>query len=173
MTTAGPSSAAPAPPTSPTPGYLGYRVPPLGYRIIISGLYLVPAIVVLVGLPVAALGFLQTHNVALPVSIETVSLFGFAIAILIAVRYVVKPTKLFGPVSIAVSAVGLLYLVLLYLSATYTFSLPNANVAIEVTYVRLIELLMLVPVLTILAGVVTTVEDLRAPGERLPFDFPA
>jgi hypothetical protein len=159
--------------TPSPPDRLLYHVPALGYRIIISGLLLVPAIVLLVGFPVAALAFLQTHNIALPIPIATVALFGFAIAILIAARYVAKPTRLFGPLSIATSVVGLLYLVVLYFQATYQFSLPNANASIAITYLRLIELLMLVPAFTIAAGVVTTVEDFRAPTERLPFDFPA
>ena len=86
--------------TPPPVEYLGHRVPPLGLRIIVSGLYLVPLVVGLVGLPLAALGFLEAHSVALPVSVLTVSVFGFAIAILSAVRYVVKPSRWYGPMSI-------------------------------------------------------------------------
>jgi hypothetical protein len=161
--------AAAAPPSE----RLLYHVPPLGLRIIVSGLILVPMVVLLVGLPVAALAFLQDNSIALPVPFTTVAIFGFAIAILMALRYIAKPTRLYGPVSIATSAAGLLYLLVLYFQATYHFDVPNATASIAITYARLVELLMVVPAITMVAGVVTTVEDLRSPRERLPFDFPA
>ncbi len=173
MSSVAPAVTAPTPPLEPPTEYLGYRVPPLGHRIIISGLYLVPSIVLLVGLPVAALGYLQTHSVALPIPIGTVTVFGFVLSILFAVRYVAKPTRLYGPMTMVTSGVGLLYLWLLYTQSTYTFSIPNATASIGLTYADLVALLMVVPVLKIVSGAVTTVEDLRAPTERLPYDFPA
>ena len=36
-----------------------------------------------------------------------------------------------------------------------------------------LEVAMIIPVIGIVVGLLTTVEDARAPEERLPFDFPA
>ncbi len=159
--------------TPPETPIRGYQIPPLGQRILTSGLLLVPLIVVLVGLPVAGLAFLQSHGISLPISYWTVAGFGFAIAVLVAVRSVLKPTAAYGPAAIATSGATLAYLLVLFLQATYHIAIPNSTVTLSVDVARLLVLLMLVPAFGIVAGVVTTVEDARHPAERLPFDFPA
>jgi hypothetical protein len=46
-------------------------------------------------------------------------------------------------------------------------------VTISIGYAGLIDLLFAVSGLALLAGLITTVEDIHSPRERLPFDFPA
>jgi hypothetical protein len=159
-------------PAEPPPRPEAYQVPSLGYRILAGGARLVPLLVVLVGLPVAGLQYLAAHQVSLPVSVVTVAAYGVAISALSTVRYVVKPTRAYGPVSMATSAVAFSYLFTLWLQATYRISVPTSAVTISVGYVELIDLLLLVPALTLVAGLLASVEDLRSPMERLPFDFP-
>ena len=181
----GPAPSSPAPaeaakPSAPSPLAPGlgiaptglYRLPSWGWRILGGALRLIPIVLVLVGLPVAILTFLQAHGISTPLPILTVELFGIVIAILSVARYIMKPTFLFGPLAMAVSAVTLFYLYLFYLHSTYVLTIPNANVAIGLTYTDLVLLLMIVPALTLVAAALTTVEDLHAPKERLPFDFP-
>jgi hypothetical protein len=149
-----------------------YQVPSLGYRILAAGARLVPLVIALIGLPVAALNYLSAHQISLPVSVATVTVFGIAIAALSTARYIVKPTPAYGPVSMATSAVTLAYLFTLWLQATYRISVPSSAVTISLGYAELVDLLLIVPALALVAGLVTMVEDLRTPRERLPFDFP-
>lgn len=156
----------------PSPPTVGYQVPSLGWRILGGALRLVPLVVLLVGLPVAALTFLQSHGISLPIPIRTVEYAGIAITALIVARYIAKPTVAYGPLCIATAAFALGYLYVLFLDATYRLAIPGASVAISITYSDLILLLMLGPALALVAGVLTTVEDAGASKERLPFDFP-
>jgi len=149
-----------------------YQVPSLGYRILAGAARLVPLLVVLVGMPVAVLQYLAAHQVSLPVSVVTVSVFGITISVLSTARYVAKPTRAYGPLSMATSAVAFAYLFTLWLQATYRISVPNSAMTISVGYAELVDLLLLVPALALVAGFLASVEDLRSPTERLPFDFP-
>jgi hypothetical protein len=163
----------PASPVVAAPPPMGYLIPSLGWRILGGALRLVPLAVFLVGLPVAALTFLAANGISLPVPILTVEIAGIAITALVVARYILKPTIAYGPLAIATSAVTLVYLWILYVAATYHLMIPNANVTIAINYGDLILLLMVGPALALVAGVLTTLEDLRDPKERLPFDYPA
>ncbi len=59
----------PVSPPPSTPPTLQYRVPPLGWRILVASLRLIPMMLLFVGLPAAALSFLQSHSLPLPLSI--------------------------------------------------------------------------------------------------------
>jgi len=161
-------SAPAAPPSAPGPS----SVPSLGYRILAGGTRLVPLLVVLVMLPVAALTYLQSRSVNLPVSILTVEVGGVAISVLSTLSYILRPTRAFGPLSVATSSVTIVYLLVLLAQSTYQIAVPNSSATISVGYSLLLDLVLIVPLLTLAAGLVTTVEDLRVPGERLPFDYP-
>ncbi len=168
-----PSPAAAAIPRAAPPPVTGYRVPSLGYRILAGGLRLVPLIVLLIGLPVGLASFLAAHGIAPPIPIATIELFGIALSVLITLRYILRPTGAYGPLAIATAGVGLLYLYLLLVTATYAIAIPGAHVTVSVGYERLILLLMIGPALALTAGVLTLIEDVSAPKERLPFDYPA
>lgn len=151
---------------------IGYRIPSLGYRILAGGLRLLPLIVVLVGIPVALLTFLSAQGLHLPISILTVTIAGFAIAVLSTARYILKPTGAYGPLSMALSAVTIAYLLTFFFAVTLVFGLPQHGISIGIGVDGLIGLLLLVPAFGLAAGLVTTIEDVRSPRERLPFDYP-
>jgi hypothetical protein len=151
----------------------GYKVPSLGWRILAGALILVPMVVLFIGLPVGLFSFLGSHGIAPPIPLATIEAFGIALSVLVTLRYILKPTVAYGPLAVATAGVTLGYLYLLLVAATYVISVPNANVAIAVGYSDLILLLMIGPALALTAGVLTLVEDVARPKERLPFDFPA
>ena len=157
-------------PSGPPPGT--YQIPSLGWRILGGALRLVPLVLVLVGIPVAVLTFLASHGIQGPIPIATVELFGIVLTALIVARYIAKPTGAYGALSIATAGVTILYLYLFLLDATYRLAIPNAGVTITLGYSNLVLLLLIVPVLTLVAGVLTLAEDARSPHERWPFDFP-
>jgi hypothetical protein len=151
---------------------LGYRIPSLGWRILGGALRLIPLVVLLIGLPVGILTFLQSHGISLPLPIATVEYAGIAITALVVARYILKPTPAFGPLSIATAVVELVYLYVVLVNATYLLEIPGADVGVAISYGNLILLLMIVPALALGAGILTTIEDVVTPKERLPFDFP-
>jgi hypothetical protein len=151
----------------------GYRIPSLGYRILIAALRVVPSFFLLVALPVAALSFASSRGIELPISTLAVSLWGLVLIALGTARYVAKPTVAFGPLSIATSAAGLVYLLYAVSLSPYRFTVPGGSASVAAGYALLLELVMIVPAIGIIAGVLTTLEDARSPTERLPFDFPA
>lgn len=149
----------------------GARIPSLGRRVAIGILRLVPVMIVLVGVPLGALTFLESHGVSVPISTLQITLGGTALALLGFARYVLRPTRAFGPVSMLGSLVAIVYLLSL---------VPNASVSIPAgqgstvtfTYATLFLVLAVIPAIRILSAFVTTVEDWLHPGERLPFDYP-
>ncbi len=149
-----------------------YQIPSLGWRILGGALRLIPLVLFLVGIPVAILTFLAAHGIQGPIPILTVELFGIVLTALIVARYIAKPTAAYGPLSIGTAGVTILYLYLFLVDATYQLSIPNAGVTITLGYTDLVLLLIIVPALTLVAGVLTLAEDASAPRERWPFDFP-
>jgi hypothetical protein len=151
---------------------LGYRVPSLGWRITVAALRLIPLMILLVGLPVAALSFLQSNSIPTPLSIVAVTVAGAIIVALSTARYIAKPTSAYGPLSVVSSGFVLAYLYYIFTQASYVFTTPGSDVTIHLNYAMFVAWLMLVPALGLAAGLVTSVEDARSPRERLPFDFP-
>ena len=166
------AAATPAGSIRPGPRPVNYRVPSFGHRLTIGLLQFFLLVIALVVIPVAMLGYLQSLAITLPVSVTVEVAYGLALSVLLAARYVVRPTRAYGPVSMAVAAVTIVFFVTLIIQATYRFNVPQTTVAISIVYVRFFELLLLVPVFSLLAGLVTTIEDIRSPTERLPFDYP-
>jgi len=156
----------------PGAGSPGFRVPSLGYRILMAGLRLIPSFLILIAIPAAALSYLSSRGIALPISVFEVTLWGALLLALGAAQYILKPTVAYGPTSIAYSAVALAYLYYVVTISPYRFTLPGGSASIAAGYSSFLELLMIVPAIGVLVGILTTVEDVRSPSERLPFDYP-
>ncbi len=165
--------SAPSAKAAPSPEVIGYRVPSLGYRILIAALRMIASFVLFVALPVAVLGYVHSRGLAIPISIAAVTTWGLVLLALTAARYILKPTVAYGPLSIAVAAVFFAYLYYLVSLSPYRFVLPGGSASIAAGYSLFLELLMIVPVVEMIAGVLTTIEDVAWPRERLPFDYPA
>lgn len=167
------AARAPTTATPPTPEGPGYRIPSLGYRILVATLRLIVSFVLLVALPVALLAYVHSRGIDIPISIAAVTTWGAVLLTLSAARYVLKPTIAYGPLSIVVGAVFFLYLVYLVSLSPYRFVLPGESVSVAAGYSLVLEILMIVPILDMIAGTLTTIEDAASPRERLPFDYPA
>lgn len=165
--------SAPTPSLPATPETLGYRIPSLPYRIVIAVLRAFLSFVFFVAIPVAALAYVHSRGLAIPVPIAAVTTWGVVLLVLSAARYILKPTAAYGPLSIALDGVFFGYLYYLLLLSPYRFVVPGGSVSLAAGYSLFIEILMIVPAVGILAGILTTIEDVSHPKERLPFDYPA
>jgi hypothetical protein len=158
-----PSAAVPAAPRA--------QIPSLARRLAIGSLRLVPLLFLYVVVPILGLQVLAAHGIGSGFDVPTVSLFGALLAVLSTARYVGRPTLAYGPLSVATSLGKVAYL--LYFAAFASIHVAFSGVGIDLQFGQLLELLALVPMFGIAAGIVTSWEDLRHPGERLPFDYPA
>jgi hypothetical protein len=84
---------------------------------------------------------------------------------------VARPTRAYGPLSLAGSVILFLYLLALARSGTVTIAI-GSGASFQLSYGSAILLIAVVPLIGALAAAVTTAEDARHPGERLPFDYP-
>ena len=147
------------------------EIPSLARRVTIGSLRLIPVLVVYVVVPVIGVSRLQGLGVTSGFPIFWIAVAGVVLAILGMARYVAKPTRAFGPVCIAASGAGILYLLSFAPYASAMITLGSGG-SIAITYGTLLMLAAIIPAFGLAAGVVTTVEDVRNPGERLPFDYP-
>jgi len=159
-------------PPARTPESPPVHIPSLGYRILVAGLRIIPAFLVLIAIPAAALTFVNSHGVSLPISVYSVTVFGIALLAIGAAQYVLKPTVAYGPLTVAYSSVVIVYLYYASTLSPYHLSVPGGTASIAAGFALFLYLLMVVPAFGVIAGVLTTVEDVRDPRERLPFDFP-
>lgn len=169
-----PASRAYLPPTTsaPTPGaeVRSAKIPSLARRLTFGGLRMLPLVVVYVALPLLGFQALEMHGLVEGLPIAQVVLLGLALAFLSTAAYVARPTRAFGPFSTASSAGKVLYLV--YFAGFAWASVSVASASVRLDFGNLLLLLAVVPAFGIAAGILTTVQDARHPGERLPFDYP-
>lgn len=149
-----------------------YRVPSLARRLALGTVLLFPFVILYIVLPTLALGQFSRIGLTSPIPTFLIVAGGAALSILGAARYIVKPTRAFGPVWVTGSLVALGYLLLLLPYASFSVA-PGNNATLTLDYRMLLILVMAIPAISLVAGLVTSWEDARHPKERLPYDFPA
>ncbi len=148
------------------------RLPGLGRRVAMASAVFVVAEIGIALVPFEALRRLSGLPIALGVTPFEVLAAGTVLALLTAARHFSKPSRAYGPVAITAAVAGIAYLLWLAAHATIAVD-PGHGVGVTLTYGTVLELMAVAPALSLVSAVVTTLEDLRHPGERLPFDYPA
>ena len=164
---------APPPLFAPSGGVVSpvARIPGLAHRMAAAAVLFVAALVVIAFLPYEVLRRLEGTAVSVPVTPFEVLAVGVGMSLLLALRYLAKPTRAYGPIAILTAVAGIAYL--LWLAARATIAVvPGNGVGITISYGTILDLVAVAPFLSLVAATLTTIEDLRRPGERLPFDYP-
>jgi hypothetical protein len=157
--------------TPPPPGTLPpLQRPPVFRRIFGGSLILVGLLFLLVVLPAVAFAQLRGYGVSSSLPLAAVEAGGVVIAGLTALRYVVKPTRAYGPVGMVRAVAAVLYLVAFTPFGSLSTTLQGA--LITVTYGDLLLVALAIPLLSFASSALTTAEDIRHPFERLRYDFP-
>jgi len=163
--------AAPAPPATgggEAPPVL--RIPSLSNRVAWASGRAALTIVVLVVVPAYALSLVEGLGVQTPIALGGIAVLGIAFAVLGALRYISRPTRAYGPLSIGASLVSLVYL--LYLIPIASIGFQHANdVSIAIDFGRFLRYCLIAPLFGIAAGAVTSVEDFLRPGERVRYEY--
>jgi hypothetical protein len=131
------------------------------------------AVVLLLGfvlVPAAFLAQLRSLGVHAPVDPLAVAIWGMVLVALGTAEYLVRPTRAYGPATIAYALAILGYL--LWLGARSPLSVTYHGATLALGYGGLLSIAMLVPLLELVSGILDTAEDARRPGERVRLDFP-
>lgn len=169
----GPEGARPSP-SQPSRGlYRAPRadIPSLGHRIVVGSLMFIGLLVLIVVLPYEFVNESLLLHGSFGLSIPSIVGIGLLIAILSPAAYVARPTRWYGPLFAVKCVVVLLYLWVLATIAVITISV-QWNILGVLGFGTIIVLAMSIPGLKLVSAVLTTIEDLVRPGERLPWDFP-
>jgi len=166
-----PARSPPAPALSPS-----VQIPGNARRAVVAVVVCLVLLIVLVFLPVVLLNRLaglsgQGVSFSTSLTTSTVIVYGVVVSVLYGLRSALRPTRAYGPLTVLVSLVGIVYL--LYLARLATFTIGGSDTTIGLDAAPFVTLLALVPLFGVLSGIVVTVEDFARPGERLRVDYPA
>jgi hypothetical protein len=160
---------------APAPGPLGSErpvllIPSLGRRVAWAVVRAALLLIVIVVVPWYLLSRLSAYGIGTPVPILGLALLGGLFAGLGAVRYISRPTRAFGPMTIAASMVSIVYLLYLIPIASIGFSHAD-NVSVAIDFGRFLQYCLIVPVFGLASGSVTTYEDFARPRERINYEY--
>jgi len=145
-------------------------IPSLGRRVAWACVRAALVLVVIVVVPYYVLNLVNGFGVSIPVPILGMAALGVAFATLGAVRYVSRPTRAFGPLTIAASFVSFVYL--LYLIPLASIGLQHGgNISVVVEFGRFLQYCLIAPLFGMASGAVTTYEDLARPRERINYEY--
>jgi len=114
--------------------------------------------------------YASRYGLAAPIAPGFLLVAGAIVAILAGLSIATKPTRAWGPVRVMSAGFDLIYIFYLLQNPVYTTAIHGF--AISLTYSRILELFLIPPAIGLLAGVVTTIGDIRRPYERVSFQFP-
>ncbi len=160
------SGTPPAPPTLPP-----YEPPGVSGARIAGAVSLTLFYFGLVGLlPYYLEQYAVRYGLAAPIEPAFLLVAGFIVAVLAGLSVATKPTRAWGPVRVMSAGFDLIYVVYLLQNPVYTTTIRGF--ALTITYGHLLELFLIPPAIGLLAGIVTTLGDVRRPWERISFQFP-
>lgn len=156
----------------PTALFVPYRPPGVSGARIVGAIGVMLVYFGLVGLlPYYLEQFAVRYGVPAPVNPTFVLLAGAAVAFLAGLSIATKPTRAWGPVRVLAAGFDIVYI--FYLLQNPVFSTTIHGFTITLTYARILELFLIPPAIGLLAGVVTSIGDIRHPWERIQLQFPA
>jgi hypothetical protein len=145
-------------------------IPSLRRRLAWASLRAALLLVAIVVVPWYLLNLLGGLGIGTPVPFLGLAVLGVAFAALGAARYVSRPTRAFGPMTIAASLVSFVYL--LYLIPIASIGLQHAgNVSVAIEFGRFLQYCLIAPAFGMAAGAVTTYEDIARPSERINYEY--
>ncbi len=160
-------SGTPSPPT----GYPPYEPPGVSGARIAGAVSLTLLYFGLVGLlPYYLEQYAARYGLSAPIEPAFLVIAGFIVAFLAGLSVATKPTRAWGPVRVMSAGFDLIYVVYLLQNPVYATTIRGFSLTI--TYGHLLELFLIPPAIGLLAGIVTTLGDIRRPWERISFQFP-
>jgi hypothetical protein len=110
------------------------------------------------------------YGLKAPIAPAFLLLAGAAVAVLAGLSIATKPTRAWGPVRVMSAGFDLIYI--FYLLQNPVYSTTIHGFTITLAYTRILELFLIPPAIGLLAGVLTSIGDIRHPWERIQLQFP-
>lgn len=111
------------------------------------------------------------YGLKAPIEPAFLLIAGAVVALLAGLSVATKPTRAWGPVRVLSAGFDLVYLAYLLENPVYATSIHGFMITL--TYTRILELFLIPPGIALLAGVVTSIGDIRRPWERIMIQFPS
>ncbi|MGA7862302.1 MAG: hypothetical protein WCB19_10705 [Thermoplasmata archaeon] len=111
------------------------------------------------------------YGLSAPIEPDFLLVAGAIVAILAGLSVATKPTRAWGLVRVMSAGFDLIYI--FYLLQTPVYATTIHGFMITLTYSRILELFLIPPGIGLLAGVVTSIGDIRHPWERIQLQFPS
>ncbi|HEV2317018.1 MAG TPA: hypothetical protein VGV89_05540 [Thermoplasmata archaeon] len=161
-----------SPPWGYGPNPSGVRLPSLARRVTVGLLLLAPLLLFTVGLPAVVLAQLADHGFGSHIGLVQTTVGGAVLSILSSLTYILRPTRVYGPVRGVRAGAAIAYLLFLVPYAVLTLPIGTGRLA-TIDYAMLLQWLALVPVFSLAGAALITVSDARDVLPRLRMDFPA
>jgi len=110
------------------------------------------------------------YGLSAPIEPDFLLVAGAIVAILAGLSVATKPTRAWGPVRVMSAGFDLIYIFYLLQNPVYATTIHGFMISL--TYSRILELFLIPPGIGLLAGVVTSIGDIRHPWERIQLQFP-
>ena len=157
------ASGAPVPEPYQPPGVSGARIA--------GAIFLTIFYFLLIGyLPYYLEQYAARYGLSAAVSPTFLLLAGAVVAILAGLSVATKPTRAWGPVRVMSAGFDIIYI--FYLLQNPVYSTTIHGFSITLAYTRILELFLIPPAIGLIAGVVTSIGDIRHPWERVRLQFP-
>jgi hypothetical protein len=164
-----PTESSPASPAAPR--YVVYQPPGVSGARIAGAISLTLFYFGLVGLlPYYLEQYAGKYGLASPIAPAVLLIAGAIVAGLAGLSIATKPTRAWGPVRVMSAGFDLIYIFYLLQNPVYATTIHGFTIIL--TYSRILELFLIPPAIGLLAGVVTSIGDIRHPWERIQLQFP-
>jgi hypothetical protein len=157
--------------TPPAPRYVQYQPPGVSGARIAGAFSLTLLYFGLVALlPYYLEQYAAKYGLSAPIDPAFLLLAGAIVAILAGLSVATKPTRAWGPVRVMSAGFDLIYIFYLLQNPVYATTIHGFMLTL--TYSRILELFLIPPGIGLLAGIVTSIGDIRHPWERIQLQFP-
>jgi hypothetical protein len=152
--------------------YVVYQPPDVSGARIAGAVSLTLLYFALVGLlPFYLEQYAARYGLSAPIQPAFLLVAGAIVSILAGLSVATKPTRAWGPVRVMSAGFDLIYIFYLLQDPVYATTIHGF--IITLTYSRILELFLIPPAIGLLAGIVTSIGDIRHPWERLQMQFPS
>jgi hypothetical protein len=157
--------------TTEPPRYFRYLPPGVSGARIVGAVFLTLLYFGFVALlPYYLEQYAATYGLSAPIQPDFLLIAGAIVAILAGLSVATKPTRAWGPVRVMSAGFDLIYIFYLLQNPVYATTIHGFMITLS--YSRILELFLIPPAIGLLAGIVTSIGDIRHPWERIQLQFP-
>lgn len=115
--------------------------------------------------------YAKSYGLSAPINPTFLLVAGAIVSVLAGLSVATKPTRAWGPVRVMSAGFDVIYVLYLLQNPVYATTIHGFSIALS--YSRILELFLIPPAIGLLAGVVTSIGDIRHPWQRIQRQFPS